>query len=421
MFAVRRAVCHAGVVGVVGVAACSHRDAARATDTASARDTAAAVVGTVIRATVASDSAAAAELVDSLAREGWEAESGPPAAGDSGVAVNVVVPGDRSLAESVSNALRQHGLQPSIVGARRARRDIGVEIIAVNHGTHGISAPVRWVLSGDRRGLLVVEDPRGVENDPLPNGFVFAREGAPVVQRDSVWDVAISPDWRRLAYARAYTTRAGESDSVPASEWRRLAGRVGLKVSVVRRNAFPTSGMVAAYGVARTFVIDFGGRADSGRAPDVPLPIAEGWRLAWNADGSRLAVGTPADVIADDGQAARWRLVDPGTGDSRGVADAGSLARVQWVEGPILDVSTALDMTQRQAFRAGDVDVESDDGWIRTSVRDGKRLSIPRIVGPGIALTTTANGQFVVAIVPNPSATSYDPPNHLIVYRILRR
>jgi len=284
-----------------------------------------------------------------------------------------------------------------------------------------MSARVRWVLRSDRRGLLVVEDPRGMENDPLPNGFLFAVEGQPEVHRDSVWDVAPSPDWRRVAYARAYTTRPGESDSLPPTEWRRLAGRVGLSESLVRRHAFPTSGMVAAFGAARPFVIDVSAASDTAPARDVALPIAEGWKLAWNADGSRLAIGAPGDLIADDGPAARWRLVDPATGESRGVADAASLTQPRWVEGPTLDISTTVDLSQRRAFRAGDVDVESGDGWIRTSVRDGTRLRVSRIVGPGIALTTTATGQFVVAIAPNPSAASYDPPNHLIVYRILRQ
>ena len=78
-------------------------------------------------------------------------------------------------------------------------------------------------------------------------------------------------------------------------------------------------------------------------------------------------------------------------------------------------------MKQRRAFRSGDVDIESEDGWIRVYARDGARLRAPRIIGPGIALTATANGQFIVAIAPDPKAKSYDPPNYLVVYHILRR
>ncbi|HET7458056.1 MAG TPA: hypothetical protein VFJ74_10400, partial [Gemmatimonadaceae bacterium] len=52
----------------------------------------------------------------------------------------------------------------------------GVTALAVNRGTHGMAARVRWKLSPDRCAVLVVEDPAGVENDPIPNGFLFAAE-----------------------------------------------------------------------------------------------------------------------------------------------------------------------------------------------------------------------------------------------------
>jgi hypothetical protein len=240
------------------------------------------------------------------------------------------------------------------------------------------------------------------------------------VQRDSVWDVAPSPDWRRVAYARAYTTHAGETDSIPPSEWHRLAGSVGLMESIVRNSAFSTSSMVTAYGVARPFIVSLTAVADTSAAVG-GLPIAEGWRVAWTRDGSRLALGAPPEVIADDARPPRWRLVDPVTGEARGFTDTASLARYQWSQGPNLDVSTAVDMRQRRAFRAGDVDIESEDGWIRVYGHDGARVRAPHIVGPGIALTATANGQFIVAIAPDPATASYEPPNALVVYHILQR
>jgi hypothetical protein len=268
---------------------------------------------------------------------------------------------------------------------------------------------------------MIVEDPRAVENDPVPNGFVFAREDAGLIQRDSVWDAAPAPDWRRVAYARAYTTQAGETATVPPSEWHRLARDVGLMESVVRKSVFATSGMVTAFGVARPFVVDVTAPVDTTPARAEGLPIAEGWRVAWTADGSRLAIGAPPDVISDDAPAKRWRLVDPSTGAARGVADSASFMHLQWIEGPNLDVSTAVDMKQRRAFRSGDTDIESEDGWIRVYARDGARMRAPRIIGPGIALTATANGQFIVAIAPDPAPKPYGPPNYLVVYHILRR
>jgi hypothetical protein len=284
-----------------------------------------------------------------------------------------------------------------------------------------MSAHVRWTLSPDRKTVLVVEDPSAVENEPLPNGFAMATEGAPLVQRDSVWDVAPSPDWGRIAYSRAYTTGSSETDSLPPSEWHRLAGRVGLLESLVRKNVFPTSAMVVAYGSARPYVVDARSPAASDTAADVALPIAEGWRLAWTASGARLAIGAPPELISDDGMSSRWRLVDPATGAPRGDTEANALVQLRWTEGPTLELSTPIDMQQRRAFRLSGGDVESEDGWIRVFSRDGTRLRAPRIVGPGVALTTTATGEFIVAIAPDPNAKSYEPPNHLVVYQIIRR
>jgi hypothetical protein len=403
-------------------AACSRGERARSDgDSGAASGTPGPRTGALIRVTLASDSAGAAAFADSLTGEGWDAEAARRASGDSGWAIRVIVPGDAELAKLVEHSLRQSGLEPVFLGRRLSRGTFAVGVTPVNRGSHGMSAHVRWTLSDDRRAVLVVEDPHAVENEPVPNAFVFASEGTPLVQRDSVWDVAPAPDWRRVAYARAYTTRAGETDSIPPSEWHRIAGSVGLMESIVRRNAFATSGMVTAYGVARPFVVSLGPSTDTTGTGGDGLPMAEGWRVAWTRDGSRLAIGAPPEVIADDAPASRWRLVDPVTGESRGGTDSTSLAHLQWVRGPNLDVSTAVDLRQRRAFRAGDVDIESEDGWIRVYGHDGARIRAPHIVGPGIALTATANGQFIVAIAPDPATKSYDPPNALVVYHILHR
>ena len=402
--------------------ACSGRDGARLRGGDS--DAAAVDVprtAAVLRVSLASDSGSAAALADSLEREGWDAEAGAKPSEQGQWPVNVVVPGDADLAKLAAHSLRQAGLEPLFLGVRPTRSGIAVGVIPVNRGTHGMSARVHWTLSEDRRALLIVEDPRGAEAEPVPNGFVFAREDAAPVQRDSAWDVAASPDWQRVAYSRAFTTNPVESDSLPPSEWHRLAGGVGLMESIVRKNAFRASGMVTKYAAARPFVVTPAASGDTVPPTSNALPIAEGWRLAWTTDGSRLAIGSPPNVITDEAPAPEWRLVDPVSGASRGTADTAALARPRWTEGPNLDVSTAVDMKQRRAFRSGDVDIESEDGWIRLSARDGSRLRAPRIVGPGIALTATANGQFIVAIAPDPGAKSYDPPNLLVVYHLLRR
>jgi hypothetical protein len=414
----RRALGVLTVLTVLTAAACSRGDLAK--EPADSATAAIAPVST-LRVGAAADSASAAALADSLSREGWEASVGARGTGGEAWRVYVSVPGDGALSGLVGFALRRDGLAGDVVPPRPSRRRLAVRVTRVNGGTHGMSAHVRWVLSPDRRSVLVVEDPTAVENEPLPNGFAMATEGSPLIQRDSVWDVAPSPDWKHVAYARAYTTTPSETDSLPPSEWHRLAGRVGLLESTVRENVFPTSGMVVAYGAARPYVVDAASPAAGDTASDVGLPIVEGWRLAWTTGGARLAIGAPPEIMSDDGLASRWRLVDPATGAPRGDAQPDALVSLQWTEGPVLDVSTPIDMQQRRAFRLVNGDVESEGGWIRVFARDDSRLREPRIVGPGVALTTTATGEFIVAIAPDPNAKSYEPPNHLVVYQILRR
>src|SRR5689334_1506987 len=171
--------------------ACSHGDRSRAAgDSATPGAGDAPTTAALIRVALAQDSATATALTDSLVREGWAAELGRRTADTAAWPVSVIVPGDAVLAKLVSNVLRQEGFEPMFIGVRPSRTGIAATVTPVNTGTHGMSARVRWTLSSDRRAVLVEEDPRAIENDPVPNGFVFAREDAGLIQRDSVWDAA---------------------------------------------------------------------------------------------------------------------------------------------------------------------------------------------------------------------------------------
>ena len=103
--------------------ACSRGERSRpGTDSVTATGSAAVRTGALIRVTLAADSAGAAAVADSLAREGWDAEAARRATGDSGWAVRVIAPGDAELARLVEHALRQSGLQPVFLGRRSSRR-----------------------------------------------------------------------------------------------------------------------------------------------------------------------------------------------------------------------------------------------------------------------------------------------------------
>lgn len=298
-----------------------------------------------------------------------------------------------------------------------------VTTIPVNRGTHGMAARVRWTLSPDRCALLVVEDPAGVENDPVPNGFVLASErgGGVVVQRDSAWDVAPSPDWTRLAYGRAYALPGGERDSMTAADWEELGRRAGLDAATARRGAFASSGMTTAYALARPVIVAVSDSA----AADHALPIANGWRVRWTRDGRALVLGSRPVRANDDAPPTQWDVVDAGTPAARSASEraqslGGDVSRVDaaWTEGPTIDISVAPALDSAAAIAVDGGSVESRGGmvWLRTRGRSATAVS----VGPGAALAATRGGRFIVALAPAPDAARYEPKVRLVVYRVER-
>lgn len=111
----------------------------------------------------------------------------------------------------------------------------------------------------------------------MPNGFVLSGERGPsLVQRDSVRDVAPSPDWGRVVYGRAWGAQERERDSLPAAEWADLARQVGLSADVVRGGAFV---MRSAVGGGRVPQDAITARA-SRRPPTADRPSGDPGRVA---------------------------------------------------------------------------------------------------------------------------------------------
>jgi hypothetical protein len=291
----------------------------------------------------------------------------------------------------------------------------------VSRGTRGMFSRVRWALSPDSCAMLVMEDPVSIEADPLPNGFLLVNERGPVlVQRDSVWDVAPSADWGRLAYGRAFRTRAsGTDDTVPSVEWRRLAAHTGLDMDVVHRSAFSCSGMTILYCVTQLHVVDVPTRATretSARA----LPVLGGWRVRWRADGSAVLAGI-TDGSRDQAPARRWLVVDPESGtvrDTIGAADTTGITSVAWSEGPMLSYGVALDVASRSELPIDGAVIVSEGGWITVRWDGPSGVGYSFRVGPGRALAATRGGRFIAAIVPGRAPPGQEWAYDLAVFQL---
>ncbi len=292
-----------------------------------------------------------------------------------------------------------------------------------------MAARIRWLLPADGHAIVAMEDPAGVEAEPVLNGVVFASEKTGgVLQVNGVWDVAPSPDWSRLAIGRGFVLRGGESDSIPDAEWTRLeawlpedvaAPSIAALRRMLRPHLFPASGMGYAWGIGLTQVIDLA-RFGSGRAPVVSGPIValDGWRVRWTSAGDSVAAGAAPLRAEDRAAPARWMIVPASARDYRGTplsrTDSSGLVTPHWIEGPTIDISVPADARAPTVLTVAGARVESRDGIITRTLPGGR---VTR-VGPGLPLAATASGAFVLALVPRGAAEG-EPAVELVLYAIL--
>jgi hypothetical protein len=378
--------------------------------------------GHLIQLGAFTDSARAAALRDSLAGAGWTALTRAASAGGRALTrVHLVPPQGAEMPRLVAFALRRAGRQAVIIEDRILPPAPSILVVPVNRGTHGMSATTRWTLSPDGCAMLVEEDPTAVEAEALPNGFLFATDVGPfLLQQDSVWDVAPSPDWSRLAYGRGYVVHAGERDSLATSQWDSLAARTGLPRDSVRRSAFVSSGMAIAFGFAQPVVVDVSPEvtrtATSAAALARTARVAGGWRVGWTVRGDLVAVGTSPKYVQDYTPSPSWLSLDPVTLQLRGPLPSEAMAPVPWTEGPVLDISVPVDTVTARPIMIDGFTIASAGGWITIATFPASGPA--RVIGPGIALAATRSGRFIAALVPWPDAGEFDQPARLVVYQV---
>jgi hypothetical protein len=302
-----------------------------------------------------------------------------------------------------------------------------VTVTPVNRGTQGMAERVLWTFSPDRKSVLVIADPGGVENEPVPNGFFFGDESRGFqTQVDSVWDVAPSPDWKWIAFGRAYSVvgGAGTGDDQLAE----VSRRTSIDTATLRAGSFASSGMSMSRAVAQAGVIHIPENLRDSTAADSAaprlFPVARGWRVRWTADGSTLALGNAPSRAVDNEPSQTWSALDPVTGALHGTLPANSkLAEVKFTEGPTLDRSLPLDMTQSPPIRIQrgqqNLTIQTVRGVITiVGPPEVGSTGAQRVVGAGIALAATAGGRYIIALVPrsttDPNGSTLEP----VVYTV---
>jgi hypothetical protein len=303
-----------------------------------------------------------------------------------------------------------------------------VTVTPVNRGTHGMAERVLWAFSPDRKSVLVVADPGGVENEPIPNGFFFGDEARGFqTQMDSVWDVAPSPDWKWIGFGRAYTVVAGGGTGTDLLT--DVSRRTSIDTATLRAGSFPASGMSLARAVAQPGVIHIpdNPRVQAAADSSAPrlFPVARGWRVRWTTDGSTLALGNSPARAVDNEPSQTWSALDPATGAQHGtLPSSAKLADVKFTGGPTLDRSLPIDMNQSPAIQIQrgnqTFSIQSERGVITLveTTPAAVNKAAPRVVGAGIALAATAGGRYIIALAPrakpDPNEIAIEP----VVYTV---
>jgi hypothetical protein len=288
---------------------------------------------------------------------------------------------------------------------------------------------VLWAFSPDRKSVLVVADPVGVENEPVANAFFFGDEARGFqTQMDSVWDVQPSPDWKWIGFGRAYTVVGGEGTGTDRLV--DVARRTSIDTATLRAGSFASSGMSMARAVAQPGVIHIPDNPRQQSAADSAaprlFPIARGWRVRWTTDGTALALGNNPARAEDNEPSQTWAALDPTTGQLHGSLPGNAkLAEVKFTMGPALDRSVPIDLTQSPPIQIQRGNQTLTIQTVRGVITIAEPPSVgatgtQRVVGAGVALAATAGGRYIIALAPranpDPNGMAIEPVVYTVIW-----
>jgi hypothetical protein len=252
-----------------------------------------------------------------------------------------------------------------------------IQVVAL---TASESDTLRWTAQADSCGLLVVSRHVPVQaSTPSDNAFLVA-EWFGSAGFGAVWDIAPSPKWDWIAYGQARRINADRDVDTAATETKTT--RAQLLAQIIH----------SADGAKYLAIPVIEPLLDTCSGDECPLdaasPLLGGARVGWNDDGT-------VALVSGAENPPHWTSLRPGTRD-RVAASLAAPAPIKWASRAIPDIVKSPQI----ASGGGAYRFESRYDSVFVVGPDRNGVKTTRYVGPGIPVTATRNGQYLLAVRP---------------------
>jgi hypothetical protein len=243
------------------------------------------------------------------------------------------------------------------------------------------SDTLQWLARTDSCAMVVRSfGPTGANNG-FGGAWMSVAEASGTIGPGGSIDVSPSPDWKWIAHASAVRL---PTDS---TRWKNAIEGVTLSFEEVRQVAESR----ADGSLWVTFVIvepDPEGCMGGGCSTPLVSPVHGGWRIGWTANSRYL-------LLAKRGDSLHWTAIDPAT--RKPVAtEAQTPVRLNWAT---QGVASSIDAPRNVAITGGGsyrFTARGDSILVRGPDRSGRTAD--RVVGAGVPVAVTRNGQYLLAV-----------------------
>jgi hypothetical protein len=243
------------------------------------------------------------------------------------------------------------------------------------------SDTLQWVARTDSCAMVVRSFGPTGRKTSFGSSWISVAEGSGTIGPGSSIDVSPSPDWKQLAYTSSVRLPAD------STRWKTAVEGVTLSFEDVRRVAQPR----ADGSLWVTFaVVEPPSEECAGDGCPTPLvsPAFGGWRIGWTADSRYL-------LLASRGDSSHWTAIDPTTRQPV-AGDAKTPHQLNWSS---QSVAAAMDSPRTIGITGGGpyrFTSRGDSIVVHGPDRNGRLTD--RVVGAGVPVAVTQNGQYLLAV-----------------------